>query len=173
VVIFSTPKKEESKGNIIDPSQYLIEMTWTDDSPNDIDLWVANPNNQIAYFGTREIGGMTLDTDNLGIGNTYITDSAGNTVVNKTRREVASIRTPIAGTYTVNVLLYGNRNNKPETIRVRVFKLNPYKDVIEKEVILETQMQETTIVQFDIDKDGKFLSKSESEQVSLMAKLKP
>jgi hypothetical protein len=171
VIILSTPKKEESKGTIIDPSQFLVEMTWTDDSPNDVDLWMSNPNNDIVYYHTREIGGMTLDTDNLGRNNTF-TDPSGNLIVNHTRREVASIRVVMAGTYTVNVMLFDKPTKGPETVKIRVFKLNPYKDIIEKVVVLETVKQESTILQFDIDKDGNFISKSEDEQISLFARLK-
>jgi hypothetical protein len=169
--LISDVQVEKAKGNIIDPAQFLVEMTWTDDSPNDIDLWMSNPNNDIVYYHTREIGGMTLDTDNLGRNNTF-TDPAGNLIVNHTRREVASIRAVMAGTYTVNVMLFDKVTKGSETVKIRVFKLNPYKDIIEKVVVLETVKQESTILQFDVDKDGNFISKSEAEQISLFARLK-
>lgn len=174
LLLFLVAKSEEQKGNIIDPSQFIAEMTWGEDSANDIDLWIENPNGDIVYFGTREMGGMTLDTDNLGINNTFLDAAKGEYVTNKIRREVASIRKPIAGTYTINVMKYADRTGLPEKVKVHVSKLNPYSEVIDKEVTLNFHGEEATIITFELDEDGKIVTKNvDPEQVSLFGKLKP
>jgi len=172
--IFSEPKKPESKANVIDPSQVLAELVWTDNSNDDVDLWIENPNGEIVYFGTREIGGMTLDTDNLGINNAVFDPKTNELVQFTARREVASVRKAIAGTYTVNVMLYEDRTGLPEKVKVHVMKLNPFKNIIDKEVTLNFKGEEATIVTFELDSEGNIVSQNnEPEPVSLFAKLKP
>lgn len=169
--LLSEPKKAESKGNHIDPSQYLIELTWDDDSYSDIDLWVSNEVGEIVFFRDRELGGMTLDTDNMGINN-RIANENGDLVAVKGRREVISIRGIVPGTYTVNVMMYKSRQNKTETPRVTVRKLNPYREITDKTVDLTNDGDEETIVQFTVNEKGDFVSKDESTKVSLFSRLR-
>lgn len=173
VIIFSVVDENKSKGNVIDPSQIIAEMTWGDGSPSDVDLWMENPAGDIVYFNAREFGGMTLDTDNLGFNN-YVKDTSGEIIKNDKRREVISIRTPIAGTYTINVMLYGKRTGWAEKIKVHAFKINPYKEIVDKEVEINNSMEEATIVQFELDEKGDIVSVTTNpEPVSLFGKLKP
>ena len=169
--LMSEAKKQEAKGNMIDPSQYLIEMTWADDSVNDVDLWVENANGEIVFFRDREIGGMTLDTDNMGINN-RIKNELGEFKSAPGRREVISIRGIVPGTYTVNVMMYSNRNHEMERPRVTVRKLNPYREIADRKVEIMDDGTEVTVVQFTVDEKGNFVDKDESQQVPLFGKLK-
>lgn len=171
IVLFIVSKSEEqTKGNIIDPSQFIIEMTWQEDSVNDVDLWVANPNGEISFFRDREIGGITLDMDNTGI-NSYVKDSSGEMKRISTRREVANIRGVIPGTYIVNAMMFANRDHKPEKIKITVKKLNPYQEVIEREFELLDSGTEATAVQITVDADGKVTNVSQ-EKVNLFSRLR-
>jgi uncharacterized protein YfaP (DUF2135 family) len=169
--LLSEAKKAEEKGNHIDPSQYLIELTWDDDSVNDVDLWVSNEKGEIVFFRDREIGGMTLDTDNMGINN-RIKNELGEMKSAPGRREVISIRGIVPGTYTVNVMMYANRTHETEKVKVVVRKLNPYKEITERSVDLLDDGTEETITQFTVDEKGNFISKNETDKVSLFARLK-
>lgn len=144
--------QEQKKGNIIDPAEFMIEMTWTDNSPNDVDLWVRAPDNSITYFNHKDSKIVTLDRDDLGINNSVLID--GKTYGNGTRREVISIRKIIPGTFTVNAMMYANRSGQKEPVKVTIRKLNPYSEILEKVLELEVTGEEQTAVSFDVDDEG-------------------
>jgi len=153
ILAFAMISNEQKKGNIIDPAEFIIEMTWADGSPNDVDLWVMAPDNSITYFNHKDSKIVTLDRDDLGINNSTVID--GNSIVSNTRREVVSIRKIIPGNYTVNVMMYGNRNGQGENVKVTVRRLNPYSEISEKTIDLGAVAgEERTAVNFDMDDKG-------------------
>lgn len=152
VLAFLQINEESKRGNIVDPAEFIIEMTWTDGSPNDVDLWVRAPDNSITYFNHKDSKIVTLDRDDLGINNATVVD--GTTYGSNTRREVISIRKIIPGTYNINAMMYSNRNNQKESVKVTVRRLNPYTEIVEKVLELQTTGEEQTAVSFDMDADG-------------------
>lgn len=152
ILAFALITEEQKKGNIIDPAEFIIEMTWTDGSPNDVDLWVRAPDNSITYFNHKDSKVVTLDRDDLGINNATVVD--GKTYGSNTRREVISIRKIIPGTYTVNAMMYANRNDQKEPIKITIRRLNPYTEIAEKVLELQTTGEEQTATSFDMDADG-------------------
>ncbi|QIG73057.1 hypothetical protein EVB99_066 [Rhizobium phage RHph_N3_19] len=152
ILAFAMITEDQKKGNIIDPAEFIIEMTWTDGSPNDVDLWVRAPDNSITYFNHKDSKVVTLDRDDLGINNATVVD--GKTYGSNTRREVISIRKIIPGTYTVNAMMYANRSGQKEPVKVTIRKLNPYSEILEKVLELEVTGDEQTAVSFDVDDEG-------------------
>lgn len=152
ILAFAMITEDQKKGNIIDPAEFIIEMTWTDGSPNDVDLWVRAPDNSITYFSHKDSKVVTLDRDDLGINNATVVD--GKTYGSNTRREVISIRKIIPGTYTVNAMMYANRNDQKEPIKITIRRLNPYTEIAEKVLELQTTGEEQTATSFDMDADG-------------------
>lgn len=152
ILAFAMITEDQKKGNIIDPAEFIIEMTWTDGSPNDVDLWVRAPDNSITYFNHKDSKVVTLDRDDLGINNATVVD--GKTYGSNTRREVISIRKIIPGTYTVNAMMYANRNDQKEPIKITIRRLNPYTEIAEKVLELQTTGEEQTATSFDMDADG-------------------
>ena len=68
-IMFMNP---EAKSGIIDPkAEYILTITWEDNSPDDVDVWVEDPEGQLVYFLAAEA------TDSIGIlSTTRITPSA-------------------------------------------------------------------------------------------------
>lgn len=153
ILSFIQIQEDQKKGNIIDPAQFIIEMTWADGSDSDVDLWVAGPNGNIVYFNHKDSGVLVLDRDDLGINNSVV-NADGTFYINKSRREVATIRTIVPGTYTVNVMMYNNRENHPQNTRVTIRRLNPYEEVFDKTLELGPSGEEKTALQFDLDENG-------------------
>lgn len=145
--------EEAKKGNVIDPSQFMIELTWADNDNSDIDLWVQDPTGAITYFDHKDSQIVTLDRDDLGINNSVVLEN-GVVITNPLRREVANIRRIIPGTYTVNVMMYHNRTGNKTPAHVTIRRLNPYIEISEKTVELTANGDETTILNFDLDEKG-------------------
>ena len=55
--------------DVEEKSDFIIVMTWDDESGDDIDLWVRDPGGRIVSFRNRGIGFMHLDRDDLGLSN--------------------------------------------------------------------------------------------------------
>lgn len=161
IVALSKVDDNKKKGNIIDPAQYLIEMNWEDKSPNDLDLWVKNPNGDIVSFGNKDVGLMTLDRDDLGVNNSATT--VNGIVTNPVRREVVSLRGLMTGTYTVNVMMYTNRDGQVSHPKITVRRLNPYKEVLEKTIEVVATGQLVTVVNFTLDADGNVTQTNEDD----------
>lgn len=171
ILAFALINEESKKGNIIDPSQFMIELTWAEGSPSDVDLWVQDPTGAITYFGHKDSSIVTLDRDDLGINNT-VTLENGIVVHNPIRREVANIRRIIPGTFTVNLLMYKNRTGEKTPAHVTIRRLNPYREVEEKTVSLTAEGEETTIMNFDMDDKGN-ISNTNDTYTPLFSVVKP
>ena len=64
----------ESKDDKIDSNaEFIITMDWPDNHPDDIDLFVQDPAGNIAWYRHREAGFLTLDRDDRGGVNDFIT----------------------------------------------------------------------------------------------------
>jgi hypothetical protein len=171
ILAFALINEESKKGNIIDPSQYIIELTWEDNSNSDIDLWVQDPTGAITYFAHKDSQIVTLDRDDLGINNT-VTLQDGTTITNPLRREIANIRRIIPGTFTVNVMCYNNRNGDPVKAHVTIRRLNPYSEVTDKVVEVVANGDEETILNFDMDDRGN-ISNTNDTYTPLFSVVKP
>lgn len=161
--------EESRKGNVTEKAEFIIEMTWKDGSENDIDLWVSGPEDNIVFFGHKDGKFIVLDRDDVGLNNSMVT--ANGVIFNPTRKEVATIRKILPGRYTVNVMMFRNRDGQTERPKVTVRKLNPYGDIIEKTVELTTDGEEQTIISFDLNENGKVTNLDE-EYIPLFQRAK-
>jgi hypothetical protein len=152
----------------IDPkSDYLVILTWPNYVASDIDLWVKDPEGNIASFKRKEVGLMNLDRDDLGLSNDTIVTASGETIINPKNQEILSIRGQIPGEWTVNVHFFRrkvrvnprvpgeNRDTKiihtgPIPITIELIQLNPFKTLITEELDLLTQKEERTAFNFTI-----------------------
>ena len=162
-IMFMNP---EAKTGIIDPkAEYILTITWEDNSPDDIDVWVEDPEGQLVYFRATEAGLLHLDRDDRGLINDTITIS-GEEVQNPLNQEVVTLRGVVKGEYVVNLHYYASETKKPVDVNVRLAKVNPKLEIVYYgKVNLEKKGAEKTAVRFSITRDGKvsginFLPKS-------------
>ena len=156
----------EAKTGIIDPkAEYILTITWEDNSPDDIDVWVEDPEGQLVYFRATEAGLLHLDRDDRGLINDTITIS-GEEVQNPLNQEVVTLRGVVKGEYVVNLHYYASETKKPVDVNVRLAKVNPKLEIVYYgKVNLEKKGAEKTAVRFSITRDGEvsginFLPKS-------------
>lgn len=162
-IMFMNP---EAKTGIIDPkAEYILTITWEDFSPDDVDVWVEDPEGQIVWFRTPEAGLLHLDRDDRGLVNDTITIS-GEEVQNPLNQEVVTLRGVVKGEYIVNLHYYASETEKPVDVNVRLAKVNPKLEVVYYGTVnLEKKGDEKTALRFSIGRDGEvyginFLPKS-------------
>ena len=156
ILINPSKKKEDIKPK----AEYLITMTWPDDNPNDIDIWVRDPIENVIWYNHKEAGVMYLDRDDLG----YLNDEYrvnGQTIYILRNIEVVTLRGRMTGKWTVNVQFYGyhtfpgkTEDHNPVTVKVEMVSLNPFKIIFTKDVVLAHPDDEKTVYSFMMNDDG-------------------
>ena len=162
-IMFMNP---EAKSGIIDPkAEYILTVTWKDNSPDDIDTWVEDPDGRVIWFRNPEAGLLHLDRDDRGLLNDVIMIN-NEEVQNPLNQEVVTIRGVVKGEYVVNLHYYASETNEPVDVNVRLVKVNPALEVIYYDVVtMERAGDEKTALRFRINFNGKisninFLPKS-------------
>lgn len=162
-ILFMNP---EAKSGIIDPkAEYIITVTWEDNSPDDIDTWVEDPDGNVIWFRNPQAGLLHLDRDDRGMVNDFITVN-GEEIVNPLNQEVVTIRGVVKGEYVVNIHYYATETSRPVDVTVRLDKVNPKLEVIYYDTVtIEQKGDERTVFRFKIGREGKisdinFLPKS-------------
>ena len=161
--------------DVEEKSDFIIVLTWDDESGDDIDLWVRDPLGHILSFRNRGVGMMHLDRDDLGLSNDKVKGPDGKIQYVYRNKEVVSLRGYHAGTYLVNVHVY---NKKPwkdgkqhrSNIHVELIKLNPYQEVAQAQFLAVGRGQEFTAFHFTLDIDGKVIEMSDERTPLIGAK---
>ena len=148
--------------DIEEKSDFIIILTWDDESGDDIDLWLRDPLGNILSFKNREDALMHLDRDDLGLSNDKVELPDGDYTYVYRNKEVASLRGTHEGEYLVNVHVYNKKpwkdsSMRPSNIRVELIKLNPYDEVTQAEFIAIKRGQEFTAFHFTLDEDGEVI----------------
>ena len=161
--------------DIEEKSDFIIVMTWDDESGDDIDLWVRDPAGRITSFRNRGIGFMHLDRDDLGLSNDQVQGPDGKIIYVYRNKEVISLRGFIEGTYLVNAHVYNKKTWKDGAmhdshIKIELIKLNPYKEVVQAKFIGTKTGQEFTAFHFTLDEDGKVIKLSDEREPLIGAK---
>jgi hypothetical protein len=161
-LIAMKPKVDE--GKIVKKAEFLITVTWPDEHPDDVDLYVQDPTGKLVWYNQKEVGLMTLERDDRGDTNDF-------TMVERKklrlpiREELVSIRGSVAGEYTVNVHLYHHLAPTPVPVSVKVEKLNPHIQVVYYQTMtLDHTDEEKTAIRFTLSDDGSVIRTSDSEK---------
>ena len=145
-------------GNVNMKAEYIITVDWKDSLPDDIDLWVKDPNGEIVSYLKKDAGWLHLDRDDRGVVNDKIIID-GKEVIYPINREVVTLRGIIPGEYVVNLYLYDHKSNSPVEAKIIIEKVNPsLRLVFVGDVILNNEDTELTITKFRLDSEGNFKS---------------
>ena len=109
-------------GNVNLKAEYIISVDWKDNLPDDVDLWVEDPNGEIVSYLKKDAGWLHLDRDDQGIINdkVLINDKE---VIYPLNREVVTLRGIIPGEYIVNLYLYENKSSLPVDVKVKIERI--------------------------------------------------
>lgn len=151
-IIFMNPIAK--LGNVNFKAEYIISVTWPDDQPDDIDVWVQDPNQNLLSYRDSNVGWLHLDRDDQGDFNDTVMIDGVETVY-PINQEVVTIRGIVSGEYIVNLQYYKSTTGQPVTATVKIEKVNPsLKVVYVDKVTLENEDDETTVVRFQLDANG-------------------
>ena len=144
-----------AKTGIVDlKAELLITVTWPDNDPNDMDLYVEDSAGNIVWYHSKEAGLMHLDRDDRGNYRDTITVN-GKQIQNPLNQETVTIRGIVPGEYVVNVNEFVASTPDKVPVCVKVEKLNPVATVIYYGTIeFDHKGQEETFVRFTLDADG-------------------
>jgi len=150
-IMMNPPTKKKS----VDPkAEYLITMTWPDGDTNDIDLWAKNKHGVVS-FRARDNETMHLDRDDLGMSSDSI-EIDGKEIKNPMNSEAVSIRQTIKGEYTISIHWYSKKHDSLDTVpvEIEIIKINPYRLMAKRTVIMNQEGQEKTAFNFTMNKSG-------------------
>lgn len=154
VALLAMNPKALKAGDIPAKAEYIVNVTWPDMNPNDIDTWVQDPGGNLVWFRAREAGMMHLDRDDRGLANDTIVIN-GKQISNPLNQEVVTLRGIAAGEYTVNVHYYDSKDGQPVEVTVSVIKVNPRAEVVYYgQVSVARKGDEATAVRFTLLPDG-------------------
>lgn len=154
VALLAMNPKALKAGDVPSKAEVIINVSWPDMNPNDIDTWVQDPAGNLVWFRNREAGLMHLDRDDRGLANDVIVVD-GKQVTNPLNQEVVTIRGIEPGEFTVNLSYYESKNGQPVEATVSVIKVNPRAEVVfYGQARLARKGDETTAVRFTVRSDG-------------------
>lgn len=151
-ILFMNPIAKLGTANL--KAEFIITLTWPDDQPDDLDIWVEDPHGEIVSYLQRDAGWLHLDRDDRGSLNDTI-EINGEKVVHPVNQEVVTMRGIISGEYIVNVYYYETVTRGPVPATVQIDKINPeLETVFFERVVLEKQDDEKTVVRFRVSDRG-------------------
>ena len=147
--------------DIEEKSDFIIILTWDDESGDDIDLWIRDPLGNLLSFRNREDALMHLDRDDLGQRNDVVQTQFGEIEYNE-NREIVTLRGIVPGEYVINVHMYMRRDPSPTTlVTVQLDKINPFSTIMIKRISLGDSGDEKTAFRFTLDKEGEVIEVNE------------
>jgi hypothetical protein len=177
IVAFLLIKPEAKKEDFERKAEFVVVLEWDHDQPDDIDLYVQDPTNSTVHFRLPIANFMYLDKDDLGFANDIVKNVDGTITKVNINREVVTIRGIIPGEYIINAHYYsarkwtgqtlttnidnaeelgkGKSTGKKLTVKIELYKVDPYKIWWIGEKTFTHRAQEETFVRFIIDPDGK------------------
>ncbi len=158
VALLAMNPKALKAGDIPSKAEYIVNVSWPDRNPNDIDTWVQDPAGNLVWFRQREAGLMYLDRDDRGDANDAIVVN-GKRIQSPFRQEVVTLRGIVPGEFTVNVQYYQSRDQQPVEVTVSIIKVNPRAEVFfHGTVKLARPGDEATAARFTLLPDGKVVN---------------
>ena len=145
-------------GNVNLKAEYIITIEWKESLPDDVDIWVKDPNGEIVSYLKKDAGWLHLDRDDRGVINDKVSIN-GEEYTYPINREVVTLRGIIPGEYIVNLYLYDNKSNNPVDVKLIIEKVNPsLKLVYFNNITLMENDSEMTIARFNLNSSGDFRS---------------
>ena len=155
-IMFMNPITKQ--GNVNLKAEYMITVTWPDNSPDDIDVWVQEPRGEVLSYLKKDAGSLHLDRDDQGSISDTVTIN-GEQVTYPVNQEIVTLRGVVAGEYIVNLYYYQSASQQPVDVSVRVEKVNPSLTMKFYDTItLESVDVEKTALRFTVGGDGEFIS---------------
>ena len=151
--IFMNPIKE-NVSPVPPKAVMLVTMTWENDSIDDVDLWIHDPNNMVVGYRSTSVGLMNLQKDDTGaLNDTVWVD--GEEITIPSNHETVSFRGIVPGEYSVNVHMFSKRTVGLTNVIVKIIRISPFKILHERKLEMIQDGEELTAFRISLDKDGR------------------
>ncbi|RJQ71439.1 MAG: hypothetical protein C4519_19530 [Desulfobacteraceae bacterium] len=158
MLAFLSITSKAEKGDIKTKAEFIITVTWNEESKDDVDTYLEDPLGNVLNFQRKDIGLAHLDRDDIGQMNDRITLPDGSIIQVKENQELTSIRGFISGQWVLNLHMYSKRDKPPTLVRVRLDKLNPVvRTIFQQDIELNERWQEITIGRFQMSAQGEIV----------------
>jgi hypothetical protein len=155
IIAFLLINPSIKKADIKTKAEFVITVTWSDNSQDDVDTWLQDPAGNVLHFRQRDVGLAHLDRDDLGKINDTITLDDGRRVEYPHNQELTTIRGFLTGEWVLNVHMYNKRDANPILVEVRIDKLNPkVETVFYKKIVMKNRWEEITVTRFVMTNQG-------------------
>lgn len=137
-----------AKTGLIDPPvKFMIELSWADDSPIDMDLYVRGPDGDTVFFANRANGYINLKRDDLGVSSDVFMINGVPTTVAR-NYEITTLTALPDGDYVVNVHWFGGGRTMevPESVSVKVTSIQPFSVVSDSNMFVSYRKETTALV---------------------------
>ena len=159
IVAFLLINPSINKADIKTKAEFVITVTWNDNSLDDVDTWLEDPVGNVLHFRQKDIGLAHLDRDDLGKVNDVIILDDGSRVEYPHNQELTTIRGFIPGEWVLNIHMYSKRDLDPTPVEVRIDKLNPkVQTVFYKKILMKAKWEEITVTRFVMTNQGDIIS---------------
>ena len=153
-------------------AEFIITVIWPSGMDDDVDTYVEDPEGNLVAFNRREQGLMHLDRDDTGVAFDTLSTSFG-VVTYKELREMVSIRGYVPGEYVVNVHMFTKREEAETPVTIILEKINPYRVVTGRNVVLVKVGEEKTAFRFTVNDEGKVINTSQLEKSLITTNPRP
>jgi hypothetical protein len=153
-IAFALIRPDANAGTVDLKADMVITATWPDGNPDDIDLYVEDPEGNVVWYYVKEGGLIHLDRDDRG--NLHDTvEVNGREIQSPLNQETVTVRGIVPGEYVVDVFRYTATTGEPIPVTVKVEKLNPTLSVVYYgQAVLDRKGDEKTAVRFTLDDKG-------------------
>ena len=135
-------------------SNIMIEAEWDGELESDVDLFIQLPNGKIVFYNNRDVPGAQLSRDDRGSVSDKVVMPDGSVKIIKENWEHAFISKTLPGWYTVNVVLFNNRDKQTIPVKVKIQKFKPYELMYDNTINLIRSRQEKTVIRFKLNENG-------------------
>lgn len=149
-ISFAMINKPADEGKIDPKAEMMVNVSWPDSNPDDVDTYVEDPAGNIVWYNQREAGLMHLERDDRGMFKDVILLN-GAEITNPLNQETIAFRGLEDGEYVVNIVHYIANGTAPLPVAVKVEKLNPtVKVIFYRTLELKGTGDELTAVRFTL-----------------------
>jgi hypothetical protein len=154
-IAFALIRPDTSAGMVDLRADIVITASWPDGNPDDVDLYVEDPEGNVVWYYVKEAGLIHLDRDDRGNYRDTL-EVNGRKIESPLNQESVVVRGIVPGEYVVDVFRYTATTGEPIPVTVKVEKLNPKLSVLYYgQVVLNHKLDEKTVVRFTLDADGR------------------
>ncbi len=172
-IAFALIRPDAKTGAVDVKAEIIITANWPDGDPDDVDLYVEDPEGNVVWYYIKEAGLIHLDRDDRGNYRDTI-EVNGHKIETPLNQETVTMRGIVAGEYVVNVYRYTATTGQPLPVSVKIEKVNPVLSVVHYgRVVLNERSEEKTVIRFTLDDEGKVVSTSDLFKSLVQLAIKP